>query len=1305
MQVTNIHVGKPVSTLRSRRASVVVRCSSERLPWLPKAQISAGILAGVLLSQVGSANAASSITQQQNAEALRMQEIVQSRTGRPLTSLQSSPNVATAPSPKVRGEDADTRALLDQIESMNRTMNEQRIKANAAAEEARQLRFEKEILQKEKQAAAAAPAVTSRAAPIVVAPAPVPAPTAAPAPAATLPPAPVPVAAPTKSAPEAEEKKDGGIAGLLNVIGIFLGGGAVGYVALQKKQIEDVETNMGSQLGSERKVVEQLKSQADAVKANFEKEQSLTKSLRAELTSAKEESVKLKEVERKEKAASEAASKLAAKALEAEKVNAAAVSEVEGKEMAAAEAASKLAAKALEAERVNAAAVRRGSCQGPRSREGQRSNSQLSEAERKEKAASMLAAKALEAEKVNAAAVKKESAATEELMQSERAAKFAAEAEAKVLEERLRDATEQLKKGVASGEELSKALAETEKRVEQEAVDNAKLKSKLSIIEGQVKEGEKDRAELKGQVQQTETQVAAAKEDAMNLKTAMTALKSQAEQIAKKAQKEAAEAAAARAEAGAELSRVTSELQAAQKEVADARQEAAELDKARSAAVDRVSSLETELAAQKASNASLSSQLEALQKESVAAAEQLLGLEGAENEVRHSLMAWVGTCERVCVTVRETELAAQKASNASLSSQLEALQKESVAAAEQLLGLEGAEKEVKQLRSSLETLNTQLAKSKVDANEERGKREMVESQMNALKADYEKARAEVENARAASQNLERQAEGLKRQVAEAQASSTLMRDQLLGMHLSFNRKLSIFLEQIPPYFLRISAPFHPSMLLWPRPAAPPCCQGPGQQHRHVAEAQASSTAMRDQLVDMNLSFNQKLSMVSQEAKAAQETKAAAVRRAAEVESELESIRADVAKTVQKSESNQADLAAERDARALAENNLGQLREQLDLLLANNEGAKLQAEQQLAQLKTQFAELQRKVSKKGAAGRKRRAPEDGEGAGAAPAAEGEKPASTTKSVGSRAARKGDGVISAAKIDAAAAAKPKRKYTRKSVVASAADGAAAEAAPAAEGVKPASSTKSVGSRASRRGDEVISAAKVDAAAAKPKRKYTRKSVIASAADGDAAPAPEKRGPGRPRKNPVAEAPPAETAQSTATPGDDANPKVVKAGSYASSSANGRVIRVRLAASVAGDAEVGQSGGVVPAKRGPGRPRKVVALVEGSEGGLGAAAPAKRGPGRPRKVVADSDGAVAPKTAGVRVNPSVKVAKAAINAATGAPVKRGPAPKTAGVRLKPAVKMAKAAINAAAAVAPVKRGPGRPRKVVPPAEESTA
>ena len=105
--------------------------------------------------------------------------------------------------------------------------------------------------------------------------------------------------------------------------------------------------------------------------------------------------------------------------------------------------------------------------------------------------------------------------------------------------------------------------------------------------------------------------------------------------------------------------------------------------------------------------------------------------------------------------------------------------------------------------------------------------------------------------------------------------------------------------------------------------------------------------------------------------------------------------------------------------------------------------------------------------------------------------------------------------------------------------------------------------------------------------------------------------------------------------------------------------------------------------PVKRGPGRPRKVVAAAAAPV----AAAAVKRGPGRPRKVVAAAAAPVA--AAAVKRGPGRprKVVAAVVAPVAAAAVKRGPG------RPRKVV----AAVVAPVAAAAVKRGPGRPRKVV--------
>jgi hypothetical protein len=108
--------------------------------------------------------------------------------------------------------------------------------------------------QQESEAAAAA----ARAAAQRSAPAPASAPTPAPAP------------APAKQQEvkkEKEEKKEdqGGLLGLTNALGVVVGGGLAGYVAVLSKNKESAEEALQSRLEGEKKAVAALTSEAEQV--------------------------------------------------------------------------------------------------------------------------------------------------------------------------------------------------------------------------------------------------------------------------------------------------------------------------------------------------------------------------------------------------------------------------------------------------------------------------------------------------------------------------------------------------------------------------------------------------------------------------------------------------------------------------------------------------------------------------------------------------------------------------------------------------------------------------------------------------------------------------------------------------------------------------------------------------------------------------------------------------------------------------------------------------------------------------------
>ena len=131
-------------------------------------------------------------------------------------------------------------------------------------------------------------------------------------------------------------------------------------------------------------------------------------------------------------------------------------------------------------------------------------------------------------------------------------------------------------------------------------------------------------------------------------------------------------------------------------------------------------------------------------------------------------------------------------------------------------------------------------------------------------------------------------------------------------------------------------------------------------------------------------------------------------------------------------------------------------------------------------------------------------------------------------------------------------------------------------------------------------------------------------------------------------------------------------------------------------------------VPARRGPGRPRKILTTPAAAVAApaADASAPVKRGPGRPRKILTTpaaavaapaADGAAPIKRGPGRPRKNPLPVAAAAPAVGAAPIKRGPG--------RPRKDATAAPATARAGDAPAKRGPGRPRKDAAPVAPKVA
>eukprot|EP00798_Chlamydomonas_sp_ICE-L_P005937 gene5937-33512_t len=375
--------GRGLVAAKASKQHGVVRGSTS-LAWLPK--VAEGFVAGVLLtSQVSPADALS-LTERQNQEAEEMAAIIRQRQGgRPLSSLTSSPNAPPAPAIKVdegtKDVDAqksqldtkDVDALKSQLEGVRNQLQQEKQVEEAEAQqirdlkarlqnqsqekqveeaeaqqisnlkarlqnqsqqekqveeaEAQQIRNLKARLQNQSQAAAQEEAreIQDLRAKLAAEEKLLQDMSKNPVDAEVSAKLAVPQSSSTTEAKTETDKESGDALGFLNVVGIFTAGGLGGYTFLQKKSAEDSQGELSDQLSKEKKLVEELKVQAQQVRDSLAKEEKVVAKLRQEMATVKDTGARLVEVEKKEKESAQRANDLASEALQAEKARVAAV--------------------------------------------------------------------------------------------------------------------------------------------------------------------------------------------------------------------------------------------------------------------------------------------------------------------------------------------------------------------------------------------------------------------------------------------------------------------------------------------------------------------------------------------------------------------------------------------------------------------------------------------------------------------------------------------------------------------------------------------------------------------------------------------------------------------------------------------------------------------------------------------------------------------------------------------------------------------------------------------------------------------
>ena len=105
--------------------------------------------------------------------------------------------------------------------------------------------------------------------------------------------------------PAEGQEEAGGALGLLNSLGIVVGGGLGGYVLLQQGKAKKEKEEFEGALGAEQKLVAGLRQQAEGVRAALEKEQETVSKLKQQMQAQQSEASRLLDAEKRERAAAQ----------------------------------------------------------------------------------------------------------------------------------------------------------------------------------------------------------------------------------------------------------------------------------------------------------------------------------------------------------------------------------------------------------------------------------------------------------------------------------------------------------------------------------------------------------------------------------------------------------------------------------------------------------------------------------------------------------------------------------------------------------------------------------------------------------------------------------------------------------------------------------------------------------------------------------------------------------------------------------------------------------------------------------------
>ncbi|KAK9793447.1 hypothetical protein WJX73_007141 [Symbiochloris irregularis] len=252
--------------------------------------------------------------QKRELEKLR-QQLIQSQ--QRLENEQNAKQAAETAAQKARQLAAEAEQQAEAAKANESKAAQQA--AEAAAQRAQQLQDEAK-----RQAAAARAQEEAKAkeqqGPSVSLPAPATPPQQGPSSTKVPAPAPATATAPaSKPEPKAkEEKESGSPLAALNALGIALAGGLGGYIYLQRKDKQELESNLTGTISEQKSSLTGLKEQVSGVKKTLDKEQQLTEQLRKEVSSVTSESARKLELERLAKEGAERGARALERALAAE---------------------------------------------------------------------------------------------------------------------------------------------------------------------------------------------------------------------------------------------------------------------------------------------------------------------------------------------------------------------------------------------------------------------------------------------------------------------------------------------------------------------------------------------------------------------------------------------------------------------------------------------------------------------------------------------------------------------------------------------------------------------------------------------------------------------------------------------------------------------------------------------------------------------------------------------------------------------------------------------------------------------------